>query len=267
MVRGPRVCDAVTGGTGRVCGVGARGEVHGDARVAGPVVVRVAVVTALAARGTDEDEPLLLDALAAAGARAQVVAWDDAGVGWSGFDLAVLRSTWDYAQRHEEFLAWCRRAGGVTRLVNPAPVVAWNADKTYLRDLAGAGVPVVETTWVAPGQDVVLPPGEVVVKPSVSAGSRDTARYGVEEHAGALAHVAALGAAGAGAPRAGGHHGGHRAGPPRRGGARRSTTWPPTGWRDGADGADALARAAGLHVVGAEVSAGSGCARHDRSLR
>ena len=58
---------------------------------------------------------------------AQAVAWDDAGVDWSRFDLAVLRSTWDYAQRHGD-LAWCRRTEGATRLVNPASVVAWNAD-------------------------------------------------------------------------------------------------------------------------------------------
>ena len=159
-------------------------------------MVRVAVVTALAARGTDEDEPLLLDALAAAGTGAEAVSWDDADVDWSGFDLAVLRSTWDHAQRHGEFLAWCRRVDRATRLVNPASVVAWNADKTYLRDLAGAGVPVVATTWVEPGQDVALPEGEVVVKPSISAGSRDTAGHGADERASALARVAALGAAG-----------------------------------------------------------------------
>lgn len=154
------------------------------------------MVTAVAARGTDGDEPLLLRALVEAGAHARAVAWDDPDVDWSAFDLAVLRSTWDYAERWPEFSAWCRRVDRVVRLANPAAVVAWNADKTYLRELSRAGVAVVDTTWVAPGQSFELPDGEVVVKPSVSAGSRDTARHGAHERAGALAHVAALGRAG-----------------------------------------------------------------------
>ena len=76
------------------------------------------------------------------------------------------------------------------RLRNPAPVLAWNADKTHLRDLTGAGLPVVPTVW-SPTDGAELPPAdEWVVKPSVSAGSRDTARW--TDPAEVLAHVAAL---------------------------------------------------------------------------
>jgi hypothetical protein len=61
----------------------------------------------------------------------------------------VVRSCWDYVPRRAEFLAWAQR---VPRLANPAEVLAWNTDKRYLRELAAAGVPVVPTTWVAPGR-------------------------------------------------------------------------------------------------------------------
>ena len=30
----------------------------------------------------------------------------DPAVDWAGYDLVVIRSTWDYVARHREFLAW-----------------------------------------------------------------------------------------------------------------------------------------------------------------
>jgi glutathione synthase/RimK-type ligase-like ATP-grasp enzyme len=101
--------------------------------------------------------------------------WDDPAVDWSAYDLVVIRSTWDYQGRRDEYLAWAERVGD--RLVNPYDVIAWNTDKRYLREVAEAGLPVVETALVEPGEAFVAPEGEYVVKPTVSAGSRDTARF------------------------------------------------------------------------------------------
>jgi hypothetical protein len=101
--------------------------------------------------------------------------WDDPAVDWESFELVVLRSTWDYSQRHEQFLAWVDAVGD--RLLNPPEVVRWNTDKRYLADLDAAGLPVVPTTFLGPGAPVVVPDGSCVVKPAVSAGSRDTARH------------------------------------------------------------------------------------------
>jgi len=139
----------------------------------------VALVTAAAARGTDEDEPLLLAALSAAGVAAEVVAWDDPSVQWARYDRAVVRSTWDYAGRRGEFLDWADHVGTLTQLLNGPSVLRWNTDKAYLRELDARGVPVVPTWWLSPGGEVVLPdlPGDVVVKPTVSAGARDIGRY------------------------------------------------------------------------------------------
>jgi hypothetical protein len=71
-------------------------------------------------------------------------------------------------------------------------VVRANADKRYLVALAAAGLPVVPTTVLAPGDDVVLPDGAFVVKPTVSAGARDTERYGPDQHDDARRHAAGL---------------------------------------------------------------------------
>ncbi|MFD8741089.1 hypothetical protein ACFV06_40160, partial [Streptomyces sp. NPDC059618] len=74
----------------------------------------------------DRDLPVLHTALEAAGAEADVVCWDDAGIDWASYDLAVIRSTWDYSWRAAEFTAWAQRCGKLTRLANPAAVVRWN---------------------------------------------------------------------------------------------------------------------------------------------
>jgi glutathione synthase/RimK-type ligase-like ATP-grasp enzyme len=138
----------------------------------------------------DPDEPVLVEALERAGVTAAGVPWD-ADVDWSAYDLVVVRSTWDYVERLEEFLAW---ADAVPRLANPATVLRWNTDKRYLARLAAAGVPVVPTTYVTGAFEP--PPGDYVVKPTVSAAAMDTSRYGEADGAAARAHVERLLAAG-----------------------------------------------------------------------
>ncbi len=125
---------------------------------------------------------------------AQFVIWDDPAVDWSRYDGVVVRSVWDYAGRREEFLAWARMIG--PRLINPPELIAWNTDKRYLDDLAAAGIPVVPTSFVAPGGPVVLGSEDCVVKPTVSAGSKDTARFAAGEHERALELVERIHASG-----------------------------------------------------------------------
>ncbi|MFG2548323.1 RimK family alpha-L-glutamate ligase [Streptomyces sp. NPDC048581] len=131
----------------------------------------------------DRDLPVLVRALREAGAEADSVYWDDDAVDWGGYDLAVIRSTWDYSWRSAQFLAWAERCGKETRLANPAEVVRWNADKRYLGALAEAGVPVVPTRYFAPGDIPELPKDiEYVVKPTSGAGARFAARYTPDDH-------------------------------------------------------------------------------------
>ena len=154
-------------------------------------MTRIALVTAHAARGLDDDLAPLEQALRDAGAQVAVEDWDDASVDWSRFDLALLRSTWDYTERVAEFLAFCARVAETTLLLNPVPVVRWNTDKSYLVELAARGVAVVPTAVVEPGEEPDFPDGEFVVKPAIGAGSRGAARF--TDHAEARAHFDALG--------------------------------------------------------------------------
>ena len=153
---------------------------------------RIALATCAAWPELDADGPELVAALAAEGLDADLVAWDDPAADWASYPLVVIRTTWDYWDRHAQFLAWAR---SVPRLVNSADVIAWNTDKIYLRRLQAAGIPVVPTVWVAPGEDFVTPDHPFVVKPSVSAGARDTAAYDGGDPL-ATEHVARLHAAG-----------------------------------------------------------------------
>lgn len=114
--------------------------------------------------------------------------WDDPNVGWAQFDRVVIRSAWDYTARVDAFLAWCASVGP-RRLRNAPGLVAFNADKRYLAELS---VPTVPTLFVAPGDARPSLMGEVVVKPNVSAGARDTGRFGPAAHAEAHAHVARI---------------------------------------------------------------------------
>ena len=86
----------------------------------------------------DGDDAGLVKALRNRGLHARWLSWDDPQT--LDADLVILRATWDYAERRDEFLAWASR---VRNLLNAPAVVTWNSDKHYLRDLADAGVPTI----------------------------------------------------------------------------------------------------------------------------
>ena len=161
----------------------------------------MALVTARAARGRDEDEPPLNMALQKAGCEVEVVEWDDRCVDWASFDVVLLRSAWDYCERLTEFLAWVERTSALTRVLNPLPLVRWNTDKHYLASLSAAGAAVVPSSFIEPGDDpdarlrqfvAAHPQAELVVKPAVGAGSRDTQRHKRTELGAAATHARRL---------------------------------------------------------------------------
>src|SRR5262245_53410731 len=98
----------------------------------------------------DTDQPALLAALQARGLRAEAWGWDDPAVDWSGARIAVVRSTWNYYRVYADFLRWIERAGALTQIHNPPAVLRRNSRKTYLRELAAAGIPTVPTVFVGP---------------------------------------------------------------------------------------------------------------------
>ncbi|MBD5787192.1 hypothetical protein IF650_13490 [Cellulosimicrobium terreum] len=143
---------------------------------------RVALATCSVLPDLDPDDAPLVGALANRGVTAEPTVWDDPDVDWDAYAAVVVRSTWDYSARRDEFVAWAER---VPRLLNAADVLRWNTDKGYLRELDAAGVPVIPTLWLDPARNLSsraihtrLPAqGDFVIKPVVSAGAKDTGRY------------------------------------------------------------------------------------------
>lgn len=165
-------------------------------KLARPDVFHPRIVLASCAQlpGGDGDDDGLVPALRARGLHARWMAWDDPRTETA--DLVILRAAWDYAERREEFLDW---AGRVRNLLNAPEVVRWNSDKHYLLDLAAAGIGVVPSSFLEPGDTdgisdgisaARLSGGEMVVKPAIGAGSVDTLRFA--DRTAAAAHADAL---------------------------------------------------------------------------
>jgi len=137
-------------------------------------VPRVLLATFVLMPDGEPGAELLDKALADRGVDAAWAVWDDAAVDWSAAELVVVRSTWDYHRRTEEFLAWAREVEARTRLLNGAELFAWNADKAYLVGLA-ADLPCVPTallddrTLVTGLVEATERWGTVVIKPRVGA--------------------------------------------------------------------------------------------------
>ena len=159
--------------------------------------MRLAVAASAAYPDLRPDWPLLQAALADRGVVATTQVWTDLHVEWQDFDLVVANGAWDNIHRAAEFSAWVETVSGETMLVNPPSVLRWNMDKRYLAALAEAGVPTVPTLWMAPGDPRPdLFEGEIVVKPTISGGGYETARYRPDEHEQARVHIDRLHEAG-----------------------------------------------------------------------
>jgi hypothetical protein len=148
--------------------------------------VKVALVTARSVPDWEVDDGLLHNALLRRGHTLQMPCWDDVRVDWSGFDAVLIRTPWDYTARWQAFVAWASRVDAATRLFNPAPILAWNAHKSYLRDLEAQGVPVVPTIWLDRGDDVDVRAlcadvgwSRAFIKPAVGLSAEGTLRFDV----------------------------------------------------------------------------------------
>jgi glutathione synthase/RimK-type ligase-like ATP-grasp enzyme len=146
------------------------------------VAKRIALATYERTPELAPDDNALVPALAEVGLRAEPVVWSSAAVDWRAYDAVILRSTWDYHLRLDEFRAWLDRLESLdVRVMNSPSLVRWNSDKRYLLDLARKGVATIPTMVVTSGvaddvERVASAEGwsRVVVKPAVSASGFET---------------------------------------------------------------------------------------------
>jgi hypothetical protein len=143
-------------------------------------------------------DALVREPLLARGWMLDEVPWRNADITWADYDVVVIRTTWDYQQHPDAFLAVLERIANVTTLENPIGMVRWNLRKTYLRDLDRSGVRTVRTLW---GDDVdvvtlraafdTLDTDEIIIKPQVGANAGDTFRLHRRASGGARARTTA----------------------------------------------------------------------------
>jgi glutathione synthase/RimK-type ligase-like ATP-grasp enzyme len=143
--------------------------------------MKVALVTSAGLAHPDIDLPPLVHELSNLDVEAEIVSWD-ADVDWSMYEAAIIRSTWDYHRRLDEFDHWLTEVATHTQLWNPVEVIRWNLDKRYLVDLAANGLPIVPSEFVDSRQPnwqqrVMSFGSDIVVKPAVGAGSHGVRRF------------------------------------------------------------------------------------------
>jgi hypothetical protein len=126
----------------------------------------------------DDTLAALRPALADKGMTLIDIAWDDPAVFTSGFDAAVIGTTWDYWDRVEDFLATLAKIETKMPLFNSADTVRWNIQKTYLRDLEKRGARLIPTLWMETVDDAVaraafetLGADDLVFKRQIGAGA------------------------------------------------------------------------------------------------
>jgi len=157
-----------------------------------PVLTQIAILTPAADDPAYKSHwPIVLERLSTALAMADVTAvptaWTDHvedASGLTGYPLVLGVLTWGYYERHADWLAATTLWGEAgVRIANPASVLGWNSDKSYLRRLEAAGIAIPPTAWsdqVTQGEvDAAFDrfgTDTLVVKPTVSGGAWKTVK-------------------------------------------------------------------------------------------
>lgn len=135
----------------------------------------------------ESEDELLLRFFSQKGVSARTEVWDDPQVAWESFDVVMIKSTWDYFDKPEEFRKWLKdMERRKINLFNPVPVLRWNMDKIYLRDMEAANIPVIPSVWLDKGESFDLKSilkrldaDEIIVKPRISGASKNTIKVGL----------------------------------------------------------------------------------------
>ena len=101
-----------------------------------------------------------------------------------GYPLVLSLIVWGYHRDHARWMKATQTwAEAGDRIANPATVLGWNSDKSYLRRLAEQGVPIAPTLWIdgpiqadADAAFETFGTDRIVIKPTVSGGAWKTLR-------------------------------------------------------------------------------------------
>ena len=92
------------------------------------------------------EDKLLQRGFEAQGIEADIVVWNDPHIDWNNYNVALIRSTWDYFDHKDLFLEVLSQIETSTcKLYNSLEAVRWNMDKHYMLDLEKWDVPIIPT--------------------------------------------------------------------------------------------------------------------------
>jgi len=132
----------------------------------------------------ENEDDLLVNFLRSKELLLEKVIWNDPQVNWEEFDLVIIKSPWDYFNLIEDFYLWLAKLKSKNiKVLNPIDILIWNADKHYLNNIAAAGLNVTPSIFTTKGKKIELTPyfttfntAQLIVKPAVSGGSKNTFR-------------------------------------------------------------------------------------------
>lgn len=145
---------------------------------------KIALITCKELPDLGSDDQLLSSVLEKNGWEVSNQIWDEGGVNWNRFHVLLMRSAWDYHRKYKTFCIWLKELKNLhCKVFNSPELMAWNAHKSYLLELAANKVNVLPTRLlrysdVSDLRKVLKDLGgeEWVVKPAVSAGAYKTFR-------------------------------------------------------------------------------------------
>ncbi|MBD3750530.1 MAG: hypothetical protein IE931_13655 [Sphingobacteriales bacterium] len=140
---------------------------------------------------SDDEDTVLLNFLIQKGYPIKEEIWTDETVVWENYTHAIIKSPWDYFDKYPTFLHWLKKLEDLgIQMLNPIEIIRWNSDKHYLKEIAEAGLKVTPTAFCEKDSQPKLSEyfqifnqDELVIKPVVSGGSKNTLRFNRENAA------------------------------------------------------------------------------------
>lgn len=137
---------------------------------------------------TENEDDQLIKYLQSKGLTIEKAIWNNPEVVWENYDLAIIKSPWDYFNLIDDFYKWLAAIKSKpVKLLNPIETVKWNADKHYLKDIEDAGLKIAKCVFLEKGTQINLNDyfiklnvDKLIVKPAVSGGSKNTFKVTAE---------------------------------------------------------------------------------------
>ncbi|MFF5384349.1 ATP-grasp domain-containing protein [Pedobacter suwonensis] len=124
-----------------------------------------------------------------------LVIWNNPHINWEDYQVAILKSPWDYFDLIEDFYTWLDLlVTKKVKLLNPINVVRWNSDKRYLKEIEAAGLKIIPSIFINKQNRVSLKhffdefnTDKLIVKPCISGGAKNTFKVTID-HVEAVNH-------------------------------------------------------------------------------